>query len=112
MAPSPTQLRASASPGLGTRATPSSATSTATVGSAATLVDYDNDGWLDLVVAAKSVVAGKAEGPAKLFLFRNDGTGRFLDRSTLVPASVRAVGASAIAVSDVDDDGDEDLWLI
>ena len=79
-------------------------------GLAATFVDYDNDGWLDLVVAGTAVA--KADGAAKLFLFRNDGTGRFLDRSTLVPAPVRAAGASAIAVSDVDDDGDEDLWLI
>src|SRR5205807_4399147 len=93
-----------------------------TAGLAATFVDYDNDGWLDLVVAGTpirssktSATAGKSprENPSNaVFLFRNDGTGRFLDRSTLVPAPVRAVGASAIAVSDVDDDGDEDLWLI
>jgi tetratricopeptide (TPR) repeat protein len=79
-------------------------------GSTATFVDYDNDGWLDLVIAGKPVDAGKASPSA--FLFRNDGTGRFLDRSTVIPSSLRAAGASAIAVSDVDDDGDEDLWLI
>jgi Tfp pilus assembly protein PilF len=81
-----------------------------TAGLAATFVDYDNDGWLDLVVAGSSVA--KAGGAAKLFLFRNDRTGKFLDRSTLVPALVRAAGASAIAVTDVDDDGDEDLLLV
>ena len=81
-----------------------------TAGLAATFVDYDNDGWLDLVVAGSSV--SKADGAAKLFLFRNDRTGKFLDRSTLVPAPVRAAGASAIAVTDVDDDGDEDLLLV
>jgi hypothetical protein len=54
----------------------------------------------------------KAGGAANLFLFRNDGTGKFLDRSTLIPASVRATGASAIAVTDVDDDGDEDVALV
>ena len=81
-----------------------------TAGMTATFVDYNNDGWLDLVVAGTSVT--KADGAAKLFLFRNDGTGRFVDRSTLIPAPVRAVGASAVAVTDVDDDGDEDLLLI
>jgi Flp pilus assembly protein TadD len=84
--------------------------------SAATFVDYDNDGWLDLVAggssAAKTGAAAKPDAAAKLFLFRNDGNGKFLDRSTLIPASVRSGGASAIAVSDIDDDGDEDLALI
>ena len=73
-----------------------------TPGLAATFVDYNNDGWLDLVVA----------GTTKVSLFRNDGTGRFVDRSTLIPDPVRSAGASAIAVSDVDGDGDEDLLLI
>jgi tetratricopeptide (TPR) repeat protein len=81
-----------------------------TAGSVASFVDYDNDGWLDLVVAGGPIVAGKPSPSA--FLFRNDGTGRFLDRSALIPNPVRVAGASAIAVSDVDDDGDEDLWLI
>ena len=81
-----------------------------TAGLAATFVDYDNDGWLDLVVVGTSIGSGKSS--PSVFLFRNDGKGRFVDRSTLVPAPLRAAGASAIAVSDVDDDGDEDLVLI
>ena len=71
-------------------------------GLAAAFVDYDNDGWLDLTVA----------GSRGVFLLRNDGTGRFLDRSTVIPDQARARGASALAVSDVDDDGDQDLVLI
>lgn len=82
----------------------------ATAGMAATFVDYNNDGWLDLVVGGTSVT--KADRAGKVFLFRNEGTGRFVDRSTLIPDPVRRAGASAIAVSDVDDDGDEDLLLI
>ena len=70
-------------------------------GLAAAFVDYDNDGYVDLVVGTKT----------GLSLFRNDGTGTFIDRSSLVPADVRAKGASAIVVADVDDDGDEDLVL-
>jgi len=75
----------------------------------AKFVDYDNDGWLDLVVAGSVPPRGNESG---LYLLRNDGTGRFVDRSALIPAAVRAAGATAIAVSDADDDGDEDLWLI
>src|SRR6266404_9495500 len=92
-----------------------------TVGMAATFVDYDNDAWLDLVVTGTPI--GDKSSPAggkpvrektsnAVFLFRNYGTGKFLDRSTLIPAPVRAAGASAIAVSDVDGDGDEDLLLM
>jgi hypothetical protein len=69
---------------------------------AATFVDYDNDGWLDLLVV----------GARNAFFLRNDQTGRFLERSAALPDSVRASGGSTIAVSDVDDDGDEDLLLI
>ena len=78
-----------------------------TAGSAK-FVDYDNDGWLDLVVGSVSP-HGNESG---LYLLRNDGSGRFVDRSAVIPATVRAAGVSAIAVSDADDDGDEDLWLI
>ena len=75
----------------------------------ATFFDFDNDGWLDLVVGAKPAADGKG---AALFVFRNDGTGKYLDRSTLLSASMRATGAVAISPADVDDDGDIDLWLI
>jgi len=75
----------------------------------ATFLDYDNDGWLDLLVGTN--ISRSKDSPS-VFLFRNDGTGRFLDRSTLVPTAVRTTGASAIAVSDLDDDGDEDVLLI
>ena len=79
-------------------------------GQAATFVDYDNDGWLDLLAAGAPVGKG-AQGSA-VFLFRNDGSGRFVDRSTVIPAAARSAGASAITVSDVDDDGDVDFLLV
>ena len=80
-----------------------------TTASAATFVDHDNDGWLDLVVAG--VARGGTRSPA-VHLLRNDGTGRLVDRSAIVPEQIRAAGARALAVSEVDDDGDEDLLLI
>jgi tetratricopeptide (TPR) repeat protein len=77
--------------------------------SAARFLDYDNDGWLDLVVGGTSAAGRNAPG---VFLFRNDGTGKFLDRSSVIPSSMRNAGASALAISDVDDDGDQDLLVI
>jgi tetratricopeptide (TPR) repeat protein len=71
-------------------------------------VDYDNDGWVDLVMGGGG---GAGVGKASLMLLRND-SGRFLDRSSVIPAPIREKGASAIAVTDMDGDGDEDLVLM
>jgi len=76
-------------------------------GAVASSIDYDNDGWLDLLVAGRPANSSAAA----IFLFRNDGTGRFIDRSTAIPAAVRQAGASSLAVTDVDGDGDEDVLI-
>ena len=71
-------------------------------GAAATdaqFVDYDNDGWLDLVVA----------GPGGVRMLHNDGGGKFTDRSTLVPPSAKP--AASLQADDIDGDGDLDLLV-
>ena len=66
----------------------------------AEFIDYDNDGWLDLVVA-------EAHG---LLLLRNDRRGSFEDRSAQLPPMLRAGGpVTAFVTDDVDGDGDQDL---
>ncbi|HEX8850032.1 MAG TPA: FG-GAP-like repeat-containing protein [Gemmatimonadaceae bacterium] len=74
----------------------------------AAFVDYDNDGWVDLLV----VGAATRQNGSGLYLFRNDGTGRFVDRSSVLPPAARMAGGSALALTDVDGDGDEDILLI
>ena len=76
--------------------------------STAAFFDYDNDGWLDLVVGGAEGTAGSKPGFA---LYRNDGTGKFIDRSSVIPAEIRAAGATAFAAADIDEDGDQDLFL-
>lgn len=75
----------------------------------AAFMDHDNDGWLDLIVAG---VSGSATRASSVHFLRNDGGGRLVDRSTILPEDVRVGGARALAVSEVDDDGDVDVVLI
>ena len=67
------------------------------VGLDAAFFDFDNDGRLDLVVVGKGGVR----------LFRNDATRGFEDLSSILPDSLRA--GRAVAVADIDQDGDLDL---
>ena len=74
-------------------------------GSDAHFLDYDNDGFLDLWL-----IGTPKEGDGRgVFLFRNDGTGRFTDASNVLPNTIRSGGEGT--VGDYDNDGDLDLFL-
>lgn len=64
-------------------------------------LDYDNDGWLDLFVAA---VAGGDR------LFRNDGSGRFIDVSRKAGVPPGRWGGMPV-VADYDRDGFLDIYV-
>ena len=69
----------------------------------ATFADFDNDGWLDLIVVGDAGASGGVR------VLRNDGTGRFIDRSSILPPTAQA--ATSVIAADVDADGDQDLLL-
>jgi Tfp pilus assembly protein PilF len=67
-------------------------------------LDYDNDGWLDLLVAGEPA----GEGTRGLRLFRNAGPGEWVDVSSSLP---HLDAASRIATLDFTGDGDLDLLV-
>src|SRR5688500_5114588 len=64
--------------------------------------DYDNDGWVDLFVAAGFGQQNR--------LFRNDGNGGFV-RVTAGPVATDVADASIGVWGDTDNDGDLDLYV-
>jgi len=82
-----------------------------TMGSGAAFFDYDSDGDPDLFLVNSQAWAGKkAKGTVGNRLYRNDGKGHFVDvteRSGLT----RSLFGMGVAVGDIDNDGDLDLYL-
>lgn len=72
----------------------------------AVFVDFDNDGFLDLVVVGE-VIDG--EGSAA-FLFHNDGSGRYEDMSSLLPDEIKS--GRMVVTADYNEDGDMDLFIM
>src|SRR5581483_6007781 len=80
-----------------------------TVGCGAAFLDYDNDGWLDILVLGGSRLAGAPAGATNR-LYRNNRDGTFTD-VTEKAGLHRAGWASSVAVADFDNDGFDDLFI-
>lgn len=76
-----------------------------TNGMDASFLDFDNDGFLDLLVGGNSSTSG-GKG---VFLFHNDSTGQFENVSQMLPDNLSS--GSRIVVEDYDMDGDLDIFI-
>ncbi len=70
---------------------------------AAEFLDFDNDGLSDIATAGEP----SADGGRGLYLFHNEGSGKFSDASFLLPEEVRS--GRELSVFDYNEDGDLDL---
>jgi hypothetical protein len=79
------------------------------IGCGCAFLDYDNDGWLDILLLSGSRLDGAPED-ATLRLYRNNRDATFTD-VTSDAGLVRSGWASAVTVGDYDNDGFDDLFI-
>lgn len=82
-----------------------------TNGSGVAFLDYDNDGWVDILLTNGTRLEGFPKGKEPTIkLYRNQRNGSFSDITA--KAGLRHTGwASAICAGDYDNDGNEDFYL-
>lgn len=81
-----------------------------TLGPGVAFMDYDGDGWQDLVFSNGMDWPGQQRRMSTLHLFRNNRNGTFTDTSRAAGLAVQAY-ALGVAAGDYDNDGDADLFV-
>ena len=83
-----------------------------TVGSGCALFDYDNDGWLDILMINGGLTPDStAAGPVRHALYRNLANGRFQEVTTRAGLGGNGAFGMGVAVGDYDNDGDRDVYV-
>jgi hypothetical protein len=81
-----------------------------TLGSGCAFFDYDNDGWLDILLLNGMDWPGHERERTTLKLYRNNGNGTFTDVTKAAGLDVEMYGIG-VAVADYDNDGHTDLLI-
>lgn len=79
------------------------------VGAGVAFIDYDNDGWMDLLVLHGTKLEGDPPGVTNR-LYKNNRDGTFAD-VTAKAGLTRAGWASSVTVADYDNDGLDDIFI-
>ena len=83
-----------------------------TVGSGCALFDYDNDGWLDILMINGGLTPDSAAaGPVRHGLYRNLANGRFQEVTARAGLGGNGAFGMGVAVGDYDNDGDRDVYV-
>ena len=80
------------------------------IGCGVAFIDYDNDGWQDIVVLTGRRRTGPTPAEATIRLYRNNRDGTFKDVSAQSGLG-RSVWATGITVGDYDNDGFDDIFI-
>lgn len=81
-----------------------------TMGPGCAFLDYDNDGWLDILIINGQDWPGHRKSRSTMRLYRNNRNGTFTDVSREAGLDVEMYGLG-VAVGDFDNDGYPDLYV-
>jgi enediyne biosynthesis protein E4 len=81
-----------------------------TLGAGCAFLDYDNDGWQDIVLVNGMDWPGHAKQRSTLKLYKNNRNGTFTDVTKAVGLDVEMYGMG-VAAADFDNDGFTDLFI-
>ena len=82
------------------------------MGSGGGFIDYDGDGWQDVLLVGGGRWAKEKVQPAQaLWLYRNNGDGSFSNKTSEAQLDKIAEYGFGIAVADYDNDGDQDFYF-
>ena len=81
-----------------------------TMGPGCAFIDYDNDGWLDILIANGMDFPGHARQHSTLKLYRNNRNGTFTDVTVQAGLNVEMY-AMGLAIADYDNDGFPDIYV-
>jgi enediyne biosynthesis protein E4 len=81
-----------------------------TMGNGACFLDYDNDGWQDILIINSMDWPGHASGKSFPALYRNNKNGTFTDVTRQAGLAVEIYGLGC-TIGDYDNDGYEDIYI-
>ncbi len=81
-----------------------------TMGPGAAFIDYDNDGYQDILITNGTDWPGRPKTASRPKLFHNNGNGTFADVTAKAGLNISLFGLG-VAIGDFDNDGFDDIFL-
>jgi hypothetical protein len=81
-----------------------------TMGNGACFLDYDNDGWQDILIVNSMDWPGHEAGKSYSALYRNNHNGSFTDVTKQAGLAIQTYGLGC-AIADYDNDGFDDIYI-